>query len=295
MSILALTDSAVNGTAIPEAYRKIAVKIELITPERAATDLASQPEQRKLRMHRVEAYVKARKEGQWVLTHQGIAYDEEGKLVDGQHRLKMVALSGLPTWFLVVYNLPRDTVIHVDGQLSRSPRDAIRMAGEGDFSQAVISSAKMITMLPGNVSCRYSRRDDLLRVIRRFAAGMEFADGYKKGKGVTAGVFSLIVRAYYIADRQRLDQFVQVLHDGMPVSDNVRDDSAAILYRDWLSNTNIRGKNKAEVRKYRLGQRALQLFLERLPATDLVESEKDLFPVMPNLLEDSDEVESSDC
>ena len=42
---------------------------------------------RYIRDARVLQYRQAMMAGQWRLTHQGIAFDKDGKLIDGQHRL----------------------------------------------------------------------------------------------------------------------------------------------------------------------------------------------------------------
>ncbi|AXE87602.1 hypothetical protein [Streptomyces sp. Go-475] len=60
------------------------------------TDLATQwlernlEENRKVSTVRVKRYAKAMAEGRWKLTHQSIAFDQQGNLIDGQHRLMAV-------------------------------------------------------------------------------------------------------------------------------------------------------------------------------------------------------------
>ncbi|MFE5858554.1 hypothetical protein ACFQ61_35720 [Streptomyces sp. NPDC056500] len=49
-----------------------------------------------------ERYAKAMSDGAWRTTHQGIAFDKEGMLLDGQHRLMAVKASGVSVEMLVI-------------------------------------------------------------------------------------------------------------------------------------------------------------------------------------------------
>lgn len=44
----------------------------------------------------VDDYARAMRSGQWMLTHQGIAIDDKGELIDGVHRLLAIAQAGVP-------------------------------------------------------------------------------------------------------------------------------------------------------------------------------------------------------
>lgn len=97
----------------------------LITPEMAKKWLENNPNNRPVKMKRVEAFARDMKAGNWFVTHQGIAFDTDGNLLDGQHRLFAVALSGTPTLMNVTTGVPRETMIAVDVGTPRDMRDAI--------------------------------------------------------------------------------------------------------------------------------------------------------------------------
>lgn len=85
-------------------------KIELITPEAAARILReANIDNRKLKPRKVEALARDIRAGTFVVTHQGIAFDDEGRLLDGQHRLSAIVLAGKAAQMLVTKNLPRTT------------------------------------------------------------------------------------------------------------------------------------------------------------------------------------------
>lgn len=77
--------------------------LEYITPEIARKYLATvdPQKQRPLRMARVMAFAREMKAGHWMLNHQGFAFDEDGNLIDGQHRCKAIEICGLTIPVLV--------------------------------------------------------------------------------------------------------------------------------------------------------------------------------------------------
>jgi hypothetical protein len=66
----------------------------LMTPEWAQSLLALNTNNRPTNARRVAELTKAINDGQWLLSHQGIALGSNGVLLDGQHRLHAIVLSG---------------------------------------------------------------------------------------------------------------------------------------------------------------------------------------------------------
>jgi len=76
-----------------------------ITPEMAAIMLEKNQTNRRLNPRLVSQYAKDMKNGEWKTTHQGIAINCLGFVVDGQHRLAAIVESGVAIWLLVTaYN-----------------------------------------------------------------------------------------------------------------------------------------------------------------------------------------------
>jgi len=63
--------------------------------------------------------------GEWIVTHQGIAFDENGLLVDGQHRLLAIIDSGRAVDCMVTRNLSTSVFSVTDGGIARSLKDRI--------------------------------------------------------------------------------------------------------------------------------------------------------------------------
>jgi hypothetical protein len=105
-------------------------RIQKITPKRAEEMLAANTANRPLSRQLVRSFADAMRRGDWVVTHQGIAFDTNGVLVDGQHRLAAVIESEMPVEFTVFTDVPSDTFDVLDTGRKRNAADALAIEGE---------------------------------------------------------------------------------------------------------------------------------------------------------------------
>jgi hypothetical protein len=104
-------------------------QIQDVTPKQAREWLKLNTSNRPLRPSHVETLRASFERGEYVMTHQGIAFSDEGVLIDGQHRLTAISL--LPESFsfqmLVTRGLDRDTAFPVVDavQAKRSTSDVL--------------------------------------------------------------------------------------------------------------------------------------------------------------------------
>jgi hypothetical protein len=99
----------------------------VVTPAMATAWLMKNTANRPLVMWRVNALKRAILAGEWRYTHQGIAFDKNGVLQDGQHRLKAVAESGRPVEMLVTRNCDPEAFKVIDTGARRSIADSLAM------------------------------------------------------------------------------------------------------------------------------------------------------------------------
>lgn len=77
-----------------------------VTPDMAQAWLQRNFNNRPVSQDTVRAYAREMKRGRWMPVHQGIAFDVEDNLVDGQHRLLAIVLSGCTVRLMVTFGLP---------------------------------------------------------------------------------------------------------------------------------------------------------------------------------------------
>ena len=76
--------------------------LETITPSIAAAWLARNMNNRRPNQRIIDELAAAITAGLWHTTHQGIAFDELGQLIDGQHRLLAIVKAGVAEPFEIV-------------------------------------------------------------------------------------------------------------------------------------------------------------------------------------------------
>lgn len=106
---------------------EITTQIEEISPERAANYLTFNRENRSLRMSRAKFLAEEMISGRFALTHQGIAFDLNGRLVDGQHRLRAVILAGVTVRMHVTRGLDPRVTENMDTMIPRTAADRLRL------------------------------------------------------------------------------------------------------------------------------------------------------------------------
>lgn len=113
------------------------ITTETITPEIARDWLQHNIQNRAVKPWRVTGYAEDMKAGRWPLNGETIKFDEDGRLIDGQHRLLACIEAGIPFTSLVVRGLHPTARRTVDGGIIRTPADVLRMEGEeGGFDLA---------------------------------------------------------------------------------------------------------------------------------------------------------------
>ena len=104
---------------------------EMITPVLAQKYLSQNAsENRAKKMVHIDRYARDMRAGQWMITHQGIAFDKDGVLLDGQQRLNAVIKSGVPVPMLVIRGLDHNVIRVMDQGVSRTLNDAMKMDKE---------------------------------------------------------------------------------------------------------------------------------------------------------------------
>lgn len=110
---------------------------ELITPEMAAEYLTRNKTNRILRERDVNSIARDIVNGNFKLTHQGIAFDSEGNLIDGQHRLTACVKAGVPIYIRVTRGTEFKNAAYVDIGIKRTLQDGFAFTGKYSDSPAL--------------------------------------------------------------------------------------------------------------------------------------------------------------
>lgn len=131
--------------------KPVITKVELITPATAKEYLKSNTDNRPIRSTHVQRLKEEMMAGRWLVTHQGIAFDDAGKLLDGQHRLFAVAMSGVPVQMMVTRGLARKADDHdlytmdvIDCGRARSTADQLTLMHGVAHASLVTATCRML-------------------------------------------------------------------------------------------------------------------------------------------------------
>jgi hypothetical protein len=118
-------------------------RIQSVTPGKAAEYLERNTANRPLSRRTVREFAQAMRRGEWRVTHQGIAFDTEGALVDGQHRLAAVIEADVPVEMTVFTEVPEGAFDVLDTGKRRNGADVLAIEGE---KSAVMLAAMVRTV-----------------------------------------------------------------------------------------------------------------------------------------------------
>ena len=214
----------------------------LVTPSLAQEWLKANKNNRRVCRPRVDLYVSLLKAGKFVLTHQGIAFYENGDLADGQHRLHAIVESEVAATMMVTRGLPIDHVHAIDNGRPRSVQNVLHFVGI-ELSHKHIAAARILWMQYHSQAAGTAwdaNSVDTARFARFVEATkepIEFAMPASRTRGIAhASVTGAIASAWYTQDINLLGRFQQLLCEGAGAA---RDEQAAIRLREFLLTTNL--------------------------------------------------------
>jgi hypothetical protein len=125
-----------------------------VTPEMASKWLRENNENnRGIKTQVVKKYARDLLDGNWRVTHQCIAFDARGMLVDGQHRLSAIVLAGKSmTAYIATYETQEDAMkLPIDMQAKRAVFEVLHVSRRDQetamaFLRIVLTNAILVTM-----------------------------------------------------------------------------------------------------------------------------------------------------
>jgi hypothetical protein len=164
----------------------------------------------------VNMYVRQIKSGLWRRTHQGIAFDTNGMLIDGQHRLMAIVNANVTVSVLIFIDEAPENYEYIDCGCNRSNLDIIRMSTR-DNTLTLKHTQTLKAMLAGRCckgNGKYSNAE-LGDLYRRYSAVVDFAvdqlGDYQNRQINDPTVRGVIARACYYLNKDQLIEFCNML------------------------------------------------------------------------------------
>ena len=222
------------------------------------------------------------KRNKWDKTGEPIIFNEDMRLCDGQQRLSACVLAGRQFDTVITFGTPAPAMKSIDGGKVRSIRDSATIIGR-HIDGTSDSYVRWIAM-GTDLSRRTLSRDTIFNLLDVLADSIEFVEQYlpRHVKGVTmAPIKGLVGRAFYSAERSRLEEFCAVLQTG--AIGNVQTDAgAAALYR--LLTQHRHAGHAGLCVAYRKAMAGLRYYTERKFLKKIYETQEDYFPLPKDIV-----------
>ena len=142
-----------SAMVIKDYETSIRAKVEWIDPKKAIKLLETVEDNRRVKQATVSFYAHEIRTGQWVVNGQGIIIDEDGRMIDGQHRCWSVVETGTGVPILVVRGVSRDVFDTLDTGMVRSTEDVVGIS----FDMTGTRHARALAVAGRSLMCMNSK------------------------------------------------------------------------------------------------------------------------------------------
>jgi hypothetical protein len=241
-----------------------------VTPAIAHRWLLNNVRNRKIDHDTIQAYARDMKNGEWQSTHQGVAFNDQDELIDGQHRLHAVIASGCTVSMLVTFGLP--SVIEgkevtpmdcVDRGRPRSVADQLKLQHGLSHGTAIAQVTMGIARLCYQKRTRRLSVGQTLEIFRAWQAPIEHVIRFRSKEPGLKAAGVLAAFAFALAADVRLKLMFDRLNNGKDLAPG----SALHALRTFLVSDDAKLLNRGSDRA--LAELVLHAILLEIQGTEV--------------------------
>jgi hypothetical protein len=169
-----------EGFLMTDSNKPFTAEVVMMTPEWAERILEKNNNNRKVRRGYVDFLVSEMKSGNFIENGIPIIIDDNDDLLDAQHRLKAIVISGKSYWMVLVTGVPRDAMATVDVGMKRTLFDSLTLMTVN--AKAKSSLVRMILFYDRvletgfNVSDPLKKQVSLMQLLSKYAEYKDVVD-----------------------------------------------------------------------------------------------------------------------
>jgi hypothetical protein len=201
---------------------------------------------RPLSTNRSEKYAKFIKNGDWMLTSQGISFSPDGFLNNGQHRLSGCILAATPINVLVVFGENRDAFHVLDTNGVRGGGDVLAIAGYHDTKHLAATARTVKAIINDNwIANPIYTNSEILEFVQTHGA---LVDALKHGtmiaKKLNCSRSALASAFYLIVERSRRAELAEDFRDRLASGKGLDVCPSLLALRDGIMQRTIDAQYK---------------------------------------------------
>lgn len=215
-----------------------------VTPDMATRWLKANFGNRPVKQDVVAAYARDMVNGVWQPTHQGIAFSDEDKLIDGQHRLLAIVKCGKTVRMMVTFGIRAQiegqqmtTMDCVDRGATRSVADQLKIQHGLKNGSAIAQVCSTIAHLCVGERMRRLSVGQTLDIYREFKAAVDYVIEHRlKETGLkSAGVLGAFA---FVMSIKEVMKETQLMFHRLNSGDEMEWQPTLKLLRDFLTGEN---------------------------------------------------------
>jgi hypothetical protein len=261
----------VKGTPL----ENVAFRFVQVTPALATEWLAVNTKNRRVKAETVDGYARDMKAGEWLTTHQGVAFNEADELIDGQHRLLAIQKSGSAVLLLVSSGWPKKMPKQKSFTMDAVDRGCLRSLPDQLELQHGIANARSIVQVTGALAAAVC---GLERIRKQTPAGvLAIVEAYREefkwlaeNVTTTAGLRSVHASSVIMLGLAAWPEPTKAFYEQLKLGLNLTANSPVYHLRNFLMS--LRGGNNYEQKAQIKNATAhhLRLFVEGKTSGSLV-------------------------
>lgn len=267
--------------------KKHVIGFVTITPELAAELLSLNTDNRSLRQKLIDEYAKAMKNGLWTINGDSITISKTGVILNGQHRLHAVIVSGVSIVQTITSGLEDNVFPTIDNGRARSAGDALAISGNKNAN--IMAGAVKVIMATKN---RHLNKDVKTRrysnpEVVNFVENLKNKDlldeccsvgskCYTRAKFFSASTYGAFTYLFSEIDRSLALRFMDILTSGENISKTKH--SSIYFLRKRLIDIQSTRYSLDMISKYALIIKAWNLFINNKEVGQLAWAQREEFP-----------------
>lgn len=254
-SALSARRRAEEVLGLPILASKVWSTLQTIAPAEAKQLLLAMEPQRVVRQTWVSKLASDMKAARWHFTHQGIAFDEGGHLIDGQHRLLAIVESGCAVELMVTFNVPKSSFKTMDRHQRRNVADDLVTSATTDrkLAKLIASCIRPINnydagVLPWSNGAEYRASFDMAEAVIARHPLLSVSAEYTYAKSHRSIVPAPTLAAFGCLFMERNQNKALSFLDQITIGDGLVVGDPAWAFRDMLfRERDLRAKNTPSV------------------------------------------------